>query len=97
MAVALKKQKNLIYILGVVVEQSCGRGGPSLEISVESDEFAESLCSKLDALLTHSFIAKQQSQLLSPGQSLTVHIEVECSISHSSSIASIAITEKVLT
>ena len=34
-------------------------------VSQPADEFAESLCSRLDALLTHSFIAKQQSQFYS--------------------------------
>ena len=38
-------------------------------VSQPADEFAESLCSKLDALLTHSFIAKHQSQFYSETKS----------------------------
>ena len=34
-------------------------------LSQPADEFVESFCSKLEALLTHSFIAKQQSQFYS--------------------------------
>ena len=38
-------------------------------VSQPADEFAESLCSKLDALLTHSFIVKHQSQFYSETKS----------------------------
>lgn len=34
-------------------------------VSQPADEFVESFCSRLEALLTHSFIAKQQSQFYS--------------------------------
>ena len=38
-------------------------------VSQPADEIAESLCSNFDTLLTHSFIAKQQSQFYSETKS----------------------------
>ena len=38
-------------------------------VSQPADEFVESFCSKLEALLTHSFITKQQSHKITPWSS----------------------------